>query len=59
MPPSAAGHAPSRRLSWRCFRPSASRCTGFPFFYDVLVQDLGWTRQQVTSGNAPGKAVIG
>ncbi|HMC75704.1 MAG TPA: hypothetical protein VKH34_01185 [Vicinamibacterales bacterium] len=30
-----------------------------PFFYDVLVQDLGSTRQQVTSGNAPGKAVIG
>jgi hypothetical protein len=30
-----------------------------PFVYDVVVQDPGWTRQQVTSGNAPGKAVIG
>ncbi len=25
---------------------------GLPFFYDFFVKDLGWTRQQVTSGNA-------
>ena len=25
---------------------------GLPFFYDFFVRDLGWTRQQVTSGNA-------
>ena len=32
---------------------------GLPFFYDFFVQDLGWTRQQVTSGNALSKVVIG
>jgi len=32
---------------------------GLPFFYDHFVQDLGWTRQQVTSGNALSKLVIG
>src|SRR5262249_27461035 len=30
---------------------------GLPFFYDFFVQDLGWTRQQVTSGNAYSKIV--
>src|SRR5262249_38107997 len=32
---------------------------GLPFFYDFFVQDLGWTRQQVTSGNALSKLVVG
>lgn len=32
---------------------------GLPFFYDFFVRDLGWTRQQVTSGNAYSKLVIG
>jgi sugar phosphate permease len=32
---------------------------GLPFFYDHLVRDLGWTRQQVTSGNAYSKLIIG
>ncbi len=32
---------------------------GLPFFYDFFVKDLGWTRQQVTSGNALSKLVIG
>jgi MFS family permease len=32
---------------------------GLPFFYDFLVKDLGWTRQQVTSGNALSKLVVG
>jgi MFS family permease len=32
---------------------------GLPFFYDFFVQDLGWTRQQVTSGNAYSKLLIG
>jgi MFS family permease len=31
---------------------------GLPFFYDFFVRDLGWTRQQVTSGNAYSKAAI-
>jgi MFS family permease len=32
---------------------------GLPFFYDFLVRDLGWTRQQVTSGNAISKLLVG
>ncbi len=32
---------------------------GLPFFYDFFVVDLGWTRGQVTSGNAISKLVIG
>jgi sugar phosphate permease len=32
---------------------------GLPFFYDFMVSDLGWTRQQVTSGNALSKLLVG
>jgi sugar phosphate permease len=32
---------------------------GLPFFYDFMVKDYGWTRAQVTSGNAYSKLVIG
>jgi sugar phosphate permease len=32
---------------------------GLPFFYDSFVTELGWTRQQVTSGNAYSKLLIG
>jgi sugar phosphate permease len=32
---------------------------GLPFFYDFMVRDFGWTRQQVTSGNAYSKLIIG
>lgn len=32
---------------------------GLPFFYDFFVRDLGWTRQQVTSGNAISKLIVG
>jgi sugar phosphate permease len=32
---------------------------GLPFFYDFFVRDLGWTRRQVTSGNALSKLVVG
>ena len=32
---------------------------GLPFFYDFFVRELGWTRAQVTSGNALAKLVIG
>ena len=32
---------------------------GLPFFYDFFVRDLGWTRAQVTSGNALSKVVVG
>jgi len=32
---------------------------GLPFYYDLMVRDLGWTRAQVTSGNAYSKLLIG
>ena len=32
---------------------------GLPFFYDFMVQQFGWTRAQVTSGNAFSKLVVG
>lgn len=32
---------------------------GLPFFYDFMVQDFGWTRAQVTSGNFYSKLLIG
>src|SRR5258706_13682991 len=32
---------------------------GLPFYYDFMVKDLGWTRGQVTSGNAYSKLLIG
>jgi len=32
---------------------------GLPFFYDFFVRELGWTRAQVTSGNAVAKLVVG
>ena len=32
---------------------------GMPFFYDFFVRDLGWTRWEVTSGNALSKLVVG
>lgn len=32
---------------------------GLPFFYDFMVRQFGWTRAQVTSGNAIGKLVVG
>jgi sugar phosphate permease len=32
---------------------------GLPFFYDFMVRDFGWTRAQVTSGNAISKLIIG
>src|SRR6202047_4104946 len=32
---------------------------GLPFFYDFMVQQFGWSRGQVTSGNALSKLVVG
>ena len=32
---------------------------GLPFFYDFMVRDFGWSRAQVTSGNAISKLVVG
>ena len=32
---------------------------GLPFFYDFMVRDFGWSRAQVTSGNAVSKLLVG
>ena len=32
---------------------------GLPFYYDFVVRQFGWTRAQVTSGNALSKLAIG
>ena len=32
---------------------------GLPFFYDSMVRDFGWSRAQVTSGNAISKLLVG
>src|SRR5437867_2168620 len=32
---------------------------GLPFFYDFIVQQIGWTRTVVTSGNAYSKLLVG
>jgi len=31
---------------------------GLPFFYDFWLEDFGWTRATVTSGNAVGKVIL-
>src|SRR5262249_1561278 len=32
---------------------------GLPFYYDYMVGEFGWSRTQVTSGNALSKLVVG
>src|SRR5438874_13282473 len=32
---------------------------GLPFYYDFMVREFGWSRTQVTSGNAISKLLIG
>src|SRR5262249_61604418 len=32
---------------------------GLPFYYDFMVRDFGWSRTEVTSGNAISKLVVG
>src|SRR5262245_2553149 len=32
---------------------------GLPFYYDYIVRELGWSRTQVTSGNALSKLIVG
>ncbi|NJK94159.1 MAG: MFS transporter [Bacteroidales bacterium] len=32
---------------------------GLPFFYDFMIQEFGWSRAEVTSGNAVGKLLVG
>ena len=32
---------------------------GLPFYYDFMVKEFGWSRAQVTSGNALSKLIVG
>src|SRR3954462_2719962 len=32
---------------------------GLPFYYDFMVRDFGWSRAQVTSGNAISQLLVG
>jgi hypothetical protein len=32
---------------------------GLPFYYDFMLREFGWSRTQVTSGNALSKLVVG
>lgn len=32
---------------------------GLPFYYDFMVREFGWSRTQVTSGNALSKLIVG
>jgi hypothetical protein len=32
---------------------------GLPFYYDYMVSEFGWSRTQVTSGNALSKLLVG
>jgi MFS family permease len=32
---------------------------GLPFYYDFMVKEFGWSRTQVTSGNALSKLIVG
>lgn len=32
---------------------------GLPFYYDYMVKEFGWSRAQVTSGNALSKLIVG
>jgi MFS family permease len=32
---------------------------GLPFYYDFMVREFGWSRAQVTSGNALSKLIVG
>jgi MFS family permease len=67
----AAAEAPGdARLSWMAAQVTATAffvllCIvglalwGLPYYYDFMVRDFGWTRAQVTSGNAYSKLIIG
>src|SRR5207245_4888651 len=66
----AAAASPSAELNRDSLQVTAAAFTvlfcivgmalwGLPFFYDFMVQQFGWTRGQVTSGNALSKLVVG
>ncbi|MGB7467610.1 MAG: MFS transporter [Candidatus Acidiferrum sp.] len=44
---------------WVLFSIVGLALWGLPYYYDFMVQQFGWTRAQVTSGNALSKLVVG
>ena len=50
--------ARSLASSLALFASSAFALYGLPRFYPYYVKELGWTRQQVTSGNAYSKIFV-
>src|SRR5262249_15560804 len=65
LPPSPAPSAPSTQIRvaatsfMSLFAIVGLALYGLPFFYDFMVRDFGWSRAQVTSGNALSKLVVG
>src|SRR2546426_2118745 len=63
----AAGAEPSRRGQLQVAATSflallsivGLALYGLPFYYDYMVRDFGWSRTQVTSGNALSKLIVG
>ncbi|HEY2572529.1 MAG TPA: MFS transporter [Verrucomicrobiaceae bacterium] len=66
----AAGSAPEPAMQRGAFQAAATSfvvlfCVvglalwGLPFYYDFMVRQFGWTRAEVTSGNAISKLVVG
>src|ERR1700741_2803263 len=61
------GREPSRAAQWRGAAPAVLgrfaivglALYGLPFYYDFMVRDFGWSRTQVTSGNAISKLIVG
>jgi MFS family permease len=61
------GGDPSRAAQWQVaatafmalFAIVGLALYGLPFYYDFMVRDFGWSRAQVTSGNAVSKLVVG
>jgi MFS family permease len=58
--PSRAGQAQAAATAFfALFSVVGLALYGLPFFYDFMVRDNGWTRAQVTSGNALSKLIVG
>lgn len=70
MTPSPLGAAPGNSLRPQGVQVTATAFVvlfsivglalwGLPFYYDFMVRQFGWSRAQVTSGNALSKLVVG
>ncbi|MGC2196119.1 MAG: MFS transporter [Terriglobales bacterium] len=67
LPPSSDGELPMSREGLKVaatafvvlFCIVGLALWGLPFYYDFMVQQFGWSRAQVTSGNALSKLLVG